>query len=263
MSNEVPFVEFPVGTAIIREGEPAAAMYILESGKATVERAEAPGVALAEFGPGDFFGEMSILQEQPNTATVTARAHTRALRIDAAAFHGVLRENPEVALQLMRRLVLRLRGSEQRRVTLEAQVQRGGPAAAATAPGAVAPASARAAAPAPRPVAQTPTLPYVLEHPEGRIPLVGGKGELVVGRPDPATGTIPEINFGNFEMGRSLSRRHARILVNGNNLSVREEPGVGNGTWVNGERLQPEQTVAVKEGDVLRFGAIEVRLSKA
>jgi pSer/pThr/pTyr-binding forkhead associated (FHA) protein len=51
------------------------------------------------------------------------------------------------------------------------------------------------------------------------------------------------------------------LLVRGvGEFGLREEPGVGNGTWVNGSRLQPEQEVAVKPGDTLRFGAVEVRL---
>lgn len=255
--SDNPFVDFAAGSALIREGEAASALFILESGKAAVERADAPGVVLAELGPGDFCGEMSILQEQPHTASVIARSAVRALRIDIAGFHAVLRENSEVGVHLMRRLVLRLKASEARRVALEA-----GAAAPAGAPMAAAP---KAEAPARAPVASTTVqpaaMPYVFEHPEGRLPLVGGKAELLVGRPDPATGAIPEINLGPLDTARTLSRKHARVLVRNGTLAVREEPGVGNGTWVNGDRLQPGQEVTIKVGDVVRFGAIELRLA--
>jgi hypothetical protein len=251
--SDTPFVEFAAGAALLREGDAASALFIIETGKAFVERQEAPGVVLAELGPGDFCGEMSILQEQPHTASVIARTAVRALRIEVAAFHGVLRENAEVGVQLMRRLVLRLKASEARRVQLESLLK-GAQAVAAARPAAASP-------PAQGTLLQQAAVPFVLEHPEGSLPLPGGKPELLIGRPDPATGAVPEINLGPLDSARTLSRRHARLLVRGvGEFGLREEPGVGNGTWVNGSRLQPEQEVAVKPGDTLRFGAVEVRL---
>ncbi|MBD8525184.1 cyclic nucleotide-binding domain-containing protein [Pseudomarimonas arenosa] len=254
--SESPFVEFAAGSPMIREGEPASALFVLESGQAVVERADAPGLVLAEIGPGDFCGEMSILQEQPHTASVTAKTAVRALRIDIAAFHTVLREKSEIAVHVMRRLVLRLKESEAKRVAL----QRQGGGAAATPSAAPSKPAATAKAPVSSTTVQPAAIPYVLEHAEGRIPLPGGKTELLVGRPDPATGSIPEINLGDYDTARTLSRRHARILVNAGRLSLREEPGVGNGTWVNGTKVQPDEEVALKVGDTLRFGAIELRL---
>lgn len=252
--SDNPFVEFAAGSPLLREGEAATALFLIESGKAVVERSDAPGVVLAEIGPGDFCGEMSILQEQPHTASVVARTAVRALRIEVAAFHAVLRENAEVGVQLMRRLVLRLKASETRRAQLETLVQAGGPAARPAAP-AAAPVAAPAPAPPPKPA------PFSIEHAEGSIPLAADKTEFLVGRPDPATGAVPEINLGPLDTARTLSRRHARLIARGGgSFALREEPGVGNGTWVNGSKLQPEQEVPVKPGDTLRFGAIEVRL---
>jgi hypothetical protein len=260
-----PFVEFAAGDTILREGEPASALYIIDTGQVAIARDDAPDAPLAELGPGDFFGEMAILQEQAHSATVRATSAVRALRIDAAAFHGVLRENSEIAVQLMRRLVLRLQAVEQR--------QRG---AAAIAPSAAMPAAAKpgraAVAEPPPPPAPTTAVPPAtaarasapapagprLRHADGEIELQAGKPELLVGRPDPATGAIPEVNLGPLDSARTLSRRHARLIASGEQWLLREEPGVGNGTWVNAERLRPDQTVALQPGDRLRFGAIEV-----
>lgn len=255
--SESPFVEFAAGSQMIKEGDPASALFVLESGQAIVERADAPGVVLAELGPGDFCGEMSILQEQPHNASVTAKTAVRALRIDIAAFHTVLREKSEIAVHVMRRLVLRLKDSEAKRVALQNQrAASPGPSAPGAAPKPAAP----KAPPASSTMVQPAAMPFMLEHAEGKIPLPGGKTELLVGRPDPATGSIPEINLGDLDTARTLSRRHARILVSGGRLSLREEPGVGNGTWVNGTKVQPDEEVALKSGDTLRFGAIELRL---
>lgn len=290
--SDTPFVDFAAGSTILREGEAATALFIIEAGKVEIERSDAPGIVLAERGPGEFFGEMSILQEQAHSANVVARTAVRALRIDAVAFHGVLRENVEIAMHMMRQLVLRVRESDTRRIELEAQLARslGSPRAAAvpaSAP-AAAPANAPAAAPAsiappsaakpvsapvakPAPAPPPVVMPaavkpaevkrvFVLRHAEGAIALPEDRNECVVGRPDPATGAIPEINLGPLDLARSLSRRHARLLVAAGGVSLREEPGVSNGTWINGERLAVGQTVALKPGDKLRFGAIELEL---
>jgi hypothetical protein len=310
--SESPFVDFAAGSTILHQGEAATALYIIEAGKVTVERSDAPGVLLAELGPGEFFGEMAILQEQPHSANVVAKTAVRALRVDAAAFHAVLRENVEVAVHMMRRLVLRLRGHETRRLELEAQLARSlgmprsapvpaaveagvqapkpqpaaAPASASPSTASPAPASpAASAAPSPagKPVppatpASAPAAPaaapgapaptpaarrFVLRHSQGEIALPAGKAGCLVGRPDPATGAIPEINLGPLDLARSLSRRHARLDVTADGVTLREEPGVANGTWVNGERVVAGQAVALKAGDKLRFGAIELELGTA
>lgn len=270
--SDSPFVDFPAGSNLISEGEAASALFVLESGKAVVERADAPGVVLAELGPGDFCGEMSILQEQPHSASVTARSAVRALRIDVASFHAVLKENPEVGVHMMRRLVLRLKASEARRAQLENMASSPSAApqrpAAASKPAPPQAAAKPAAAPAPKapPVGGTTVQPAVsasswaLEHVDGAIPLPGGKNEMLIGRPDPATGAVPEINLLDLDTARTISRRHARLFLQGDALSLREEPGVGNGTWINGERLQAGQQKTLKSGDSLRFGAVELRL---
>lgn len=275
MTSSTPFVEFAAGDAILREGEAASALYIIESGKVAILRG---ADQLAELGPGDFFGEMAILQESAHSASARAATAVRALRIDAAAFHGVLRENVEIAVQLMRRLVLRLQAVEQRAaaslsaappkpastpaapapsapVAATADVPAAAPARPGVVPGAAVAAPAAAASPA-----AEPATALLLRHAGGEIAVPAGKTELMIGRPDPATGAIPEINLGPVDNARTLSRRHARLILANGRWMLREEPGVGNGTWVNGERLRPEQTVSVKAGDTLRFGAIEVEL---
>jgi len=259
MSKDSPFVDFPAGSSIVREGEPASALFIIESGKVAIQRADAPGVTLAQLGPGDFFGEMSILQEQPHAASVVAQDAVRAMRVDVAAFHGLLAENIEIAVLLMRRLVLRLKSSEQRRVELEMQMSRLGAAMPAATPAAAAPDAITEKLPPVKVVSSG----FALRTAEGLIPLEAGRGEYLVGRPDPATGAVPEVNLGPLDVARSLSRKHARLLIEDGALMVREEPGVGNGTWVNGGKLMPDETVLLQIGDSLRFGAVEVLVERA
>ena len=344
MSRDTPFVDFPAGSTMLREGESAGAIFIIEAGRAGIER---NGQTLAELGPGDVFGEAALLQERGHATNAVARTAVRALRLDAATLPAVLRENVEVAMQLMRRLTLRLRAADLRGgeavpaqsagAAADAQVrperadQGAGVASAAPAPASpanvsagtagapsavsaaasasaqarevsanaasasavaanasnrvaapagappagdatAAPGSAPARAEAPPPArtgipaaaqAAAMVAPHVLRHAQGAIAVPADQAECLVGRPDPATGAIPEINLGPLDLARSLSRRHARLLVAGSTVSLREEPGVANGTWVNGERLAAGQTVSLKPGDKLRFGAIELEFGTA
>lgn len=301
MSRETPFVDFPAGSTMLREGEAAGAIFLIEAGKAAIER---NGAVLAELGPGDVFGEAALLQEQGHAANAIARTAVRALRLETATLPAVLRENVDVGMQLMRRLVQRLRAAETRDMAAAAVAPRSAASQSAPAPAqASAPAapaaakieSAAKAPAAPAPVINAPPAPaavdtrarseamspaapaptaqavpaapavvaHVLRHAQGAIAVPADKAECLVGRPDPATGAIPEINLGPLDLARSLSRRHARLLVTGNTVSLREEPGVANGTWVNGERLAAGQVVILKPGDKLRFGAIELEFGTA
>ena len=262
MSKDSPFVDFPAGSAIISEGEAASALFIIESGKVSIQRADAQGVVLAKLGPGDFFGETSILQEQPHSASVVAQEAVRAMRIDVAAFHGLLAENIEIAVLLMRRLVLRLKASEQRRVELEMQIARIGGVLPAPTSEQHAEASAEAITERLAPAAPV-SAGFALRTAEGLIILEAGKVDYLVGRPDPATGAVPEVNLGPLDVARSLSRKHARLMIEDGALLLQEEPGVGNGTWVNGGKLMPDETVLLKVGDSLRFGAVEVLVERA
>lgn len=244
---EGPFVEYAAGATILDDAEPAGAIYIIESGNVAVERRL--GVLFAVLGPGEFFGETALLQP-PQPMRATARTAVRALRIDRAMLPAVLQENAGIGMELLRQLVHRLQPFDVSAVTHGA-----GDTPPPLSPN---PLPAAAAMDAPE-----PTGPYVLDHAEGRIVLPVMAGECLVGRPDPATGAIPEVNLGPLDLARSLSRRHARILLDGaGGIALREESGVSNGTWVNGEKLAAGRTVALKRGDTLRFGAIEVELGR-
>jgi len=262
MSKDSPFVDFAAGSTIISEGDPASALFIIESGKVVIQRADAKDVVLAQLGPGDFFGETSILQEQPHSASVIAQDKVRALRVDVAAFHGLLAENIEIAVLLMRRLVTRLKGSEQRRVELESQLARIGTALPVAAAAPAAPAAAPDAITERLPPPKAASSGFTLRTSEGLIVLEAGKADYLVGRPDPATGAVPEVNLGPLDVARSLSRKHARLMIEDGALLLREEPGVGNGTWVNGGKLMPDETVLIRVGDTLRFGAVEVLVER-
>jgi MFS family permease len=83
----------PAGTMVVREGDPADALYVLRDGAVEVT-AEAPGRVLATIGPGGWFGELGLLEGVPRTATVTTREPSVLVRIDGAAFLEALTAAP-------------------------------------------------------------------------------------------------------------------------------------------------------------------------
>jgi CRP-like cAMP-binding protein/MFS family permease len=88
-------VDVPGGAAVVKEGEPADALYIVESGALMVTSEGAgPGAsALSSLGPGDYFGEVGLLHRIARTATVTTISPSRLLRVDGQTFLLALSSN--------------------------------------------------------------------------------------------------------------------------------------------------------------------------
>lgn len=256
------FIEFPAGSDVFNEGETGTETYIVETGN--IDLVAANGDPIATVGPGEFFGE-AALSEKPHAASARANVKTRVLRIERAAFSDVVKQNPEIAVRILKQVVARL--SHAPAVAPVAKpVQQPKPVAPPVVAAPVAPAPAPPApvspppAPAPPPVAKQKMLALRPAGQDQIISLDTTRTDFLIGRPDPAAGIEPEINLGPFDANRTLSRRHARILREGSLYFLQEENGVANGTHLNGERLQPTIKVPIKPGDKLRFGLIEVDL---
>ena len=99
-------VEFRPEHAIARQGEIGSGMFIVVDGRVRVVR---DGQVVTRLGPGEFFGELSVLDGAPRNATVTAEVSTTCLAIATWDAERVMREEPGVALALLRVLAGRLR----------------------------------------------------------------------------------------------------------------------------------------------------------
>jgi len=102
-------VVVPDGTVLIREGDLGRDMMVLISGNVVVDR---DGVRVNRLGPGDFFGEIALVNEGPRTASVTTDGPARMLVITHADFHSMMDEFPEIAAQIMHTLANRIRDNE-------------------------------------------------------------------------------------------------------------------------------------------------------
>lgn len=114
---------FAAGATVIRQGDPGTSMFIIEAGRVAVTAALGAGgpTTLAELGPGEFFGEMSLLTGAARSATVTAIDETRLIVIDKECLRPMVEGRPELAERLGTALADREAGR------LEAVLQ-GGPA---------------------------------------------------------------------------------------------------------------------------------------
>lgn len=100
---------------IFLEEEEGAALFIIISGKVKVVRTDDEGreVILSILGPGDFFGEMSILDGLPRSATVVSLDSSELFMIHRRDFYHLLEKAPQVAIALLRELTARLRKSDE------------------------------------------------------------------------------------------------------------------------------------------------------
>ena len=101
--------EFPQGTVLFRDGEPGKEMYVVQQGKVHVSKkvGEVEKI-LATLGPGEFLGEMSILNNKPRSATATCATACKLLVIDAKTFEAMIRGNAEIAIRMIKKLADRI-----------------------------------------------------------------------------------------------------------------------------------------------------------
>ena len=102
-------LEFGPGDTIVAEGTKAIDFYVLLQGAAKVT---VGGRTRRRLGPGDYFGEVSVLDGGPRTATVTAEEPVVVFRLERKAFVSVLRRNPEIAIKILAVVARRLREVE-------------------------------------------------------------------------------------------------------------------------------------------------------
>jgi len=102
------------GTEIVTAGTMGEEFYMILSGKAAVRRS---GRKVAELGPGDYFGEMALLDSGPRSATVVADGDVTLVVIGQREFMGVLDETPEVARKLLVSMSARLREADTKAVS--------------------------------------------------------------------------------------------------------------------------------------------------
>jgi CRP/FNR family cyclic AMP-dependent transcriptional regulator len=99
-------VDFPAGHVIARQGEIGTGFFVVVDGTVRVIR---DGMVLAHLGPGEFFGELSVLDRMPRNASVAAETATTCLALASWDFEKVLLDQPALTLTILRGVASRLR----------------------------------------------------------------------------------------------------------------------------------------------------------
>ncbi len=102
---------YDTGQIIVTQGTPGQAFYTVLTGRVEIVR---DGNSLGAFGPGDFFGEMSLLDSAPRSATIRAIEPVRCLMLSSWDFKALLERHPSIAIKLLEVLSRRLRVADER-----------------------------------------------------------------------------------------------------------------------------------------------------
>jgi len=94
------------GAVIVKQGDPGVGFFLSAEGNVEVTH---NSDKLREMGPGEFFGEMALMEDRTRTATVTAKTRTKCLQLVRWDFRALLKENPELAVKMLEVVVRRMR----------------------------------------------------------------------------------------------------------------------------------------------------------
>jgi CRP-like cAMP-binding protein len=102
---------YNAGDVIFREGDPGSEMFIIQSGKVEITKILKSGEekSLVILGPGDFFGEMAVIDKEPRSANAIAKEVSRLIVLDEEVFEMHMQTNPKIVKKILKNLTSRLR----------------------------------------------------------------------------------------------------------------------------------------------------------
>jgi CRP-like cAMP-binding protein len=233
------------GDVIFREGELGTEMFIIQDGVVNIiKHIGGEAHLLSRLEKGDFFGEMAVLENVPRTADAVAVTDVHTVVINGARFDEMLRKNPEVAVRIIRKYSKRLREANSLLERLMGKaVDTDHAALDAT----------QIAQP------EKAIRHRLVDIVSGTTFFFSSGDETTIGRADPVTGILPDIDLTPVDLNRSVSRRHAKVIRSGNEYHVLEEVGTVNGTYVNEQRIPTGVPVTLHDGDQLKIGLIAMK----
>ena len=237
------------GTKIFSEGDEGSEMYFVQSGKVRIEKAIAGKTeVLAVMEKGDFFGEMAVIDPVPRSASAVVAEDAELLRVDALNFEKLLGSNIEIAVRMIRKYAARLRFANDRlaglvkdRKEVDEEI-----------------AHILDSVKKPAPEAGTQTVPTPIAQFTGEKNAVFAikKDDITIGRADPVTSIVPDIDLTSADPLRSVSRRHARLKRVEGQFLLTEEVGVRNGTLINGQKIQAGTACTITNAAKVSFGSV-------
>lgn len=236
---------YVAGDVIFQQGELGTEMFIIQEGEVDIiKHINGESHFLSHLEKGDFFGEMAVLESVPRTADAVAATDVRALVINGARFDEMLRKNPEVAVRIIRKYSRRLREANtllERLVGREVDSEEASLDATRSSP------------------VQKQGKHRLVDVTTGASFFFSKGDETTIGRADPVTGILPDIDLTAVDANRSVSRRHAKIIRSGDDYCILEEVGTVNGTYVNDQRIPTGTPVTIHDGNSVKIGLIAMK----
>jgi CRP-like cAMP-binding protein len=236
---------YAAGDRIFSQGELGTEMFIIQEGEVEIlKHISGESHTLSRLEKGDFFGEMAVLEAMPRTADAVAVTEVRVVAINGSRFDEMLRKNPEVAVRIIRKYSKRLREANtllEKLVGREVDVDHMALEATVVAP------------------SEKATRHRIVDVATGTAFFFSNGDETTIGRADPVTGILPDVDLTSVDTNRSVSRRHAKIIRSGEEYMILEEVGTVNGTYVNDQRIPTGVPVTIHDGDLLKIGLIAMK----
>ena len=240
-------VRFAANQTVFEEGDVGTTMFIVQVGRVGLLRVvDGERHDLGVMEKGDFFGEMSILEGLPRVSSAEALEDCELIEINSTTFDKMIKGNIEIAVRMLRKLSIRLRSAERR--IGELQSSSAATAAAATASTVSGQGSTEKNADS--------GLRLVSE--DGGVVFSLDDAETMIGRYDPVTKLMPDVDLTEVDPKRSVSRRHARIVRRDDEFVIIEEIGALNGTFVKGAKLITGQAQQIQDGDDVAVGMVKM-----
>jgi len=125
LEQTAQFKTYQAGDLIFEEGQPGDGLYIIVNGKVAISAliGQNRSFVLANLGPGDFFGEVAALVDQPRSSTATAEQNTEAYLVPQQDLLALLNRWPDLTLALLQEFNLRIRDLDRRCLREMVQVE--------------------------------------------------------------------------------------------------------------------------------------------
>jgi len=223
-------VHYKKGELVYSDGDKASVMFIVSSGRVKLFKKDATDqeMELGQYGKGDIFGEMGVIEGGTRHESAVALEDSVLIVLNASMFMTLIKKNPEIAVQMIKKFSARLQDASQK---IDELLKR---------------ASFRKTSDS------FATLKILGTEKGFALSL---KRNLI-GRYDPTIGICPDIDISMFDPQKTVSRKHAVIHHIDGESFLEEEMGVINGTYLNGEKLDPGRKYPLTDGDRIHFGLV-------
>ena len=236
---------YAAGDMIFSQGDLGTEMFIIQDGEVEIlKHINGESHILSHLEKGDFFGKMALLEAAPRTADAIAKTEVKALIINGSRFDDMLKKNPEIAVRIIRKYSKRLREANtllERLVGREVDADHVSLDATQMKPN------------------EKGTRHRLVDVATGTAYFFSNGDETTIGRADPVTGILPDVDLTAVDTNRSVSRRHAKIIKSGSEYFVLEEVGTVNGTYVNDQRIPTGVPVTIHNGDLVKIGLVSMK----